>query len=67
MLKDGMFVREEPPVIGRHYTPKKIVTPEERFMQDVLLSGAQNRQPLLPRWVSNWFQNIFREGAQIDH
>lgn len=67
MLKDGMFVREEPPIIGRHYTPKKTITPEERFVQDLLLSEQQNRQPLLSRWVSNWFQNMFREGAQIDH
>lgn len=67
MLKDGMFVREEPPIIGRHYISKQDITPEERFVQNILLAGKQARQPVLPRWVSNWFQNIFREGAQIDH
>lgn len=67
MLKDGVFVREEPPVIGRYYIPKKTITPEERFMQDILLGEEQDRQPTLPRWISNWFQNMFREGAKIDH
>jgi hypothetical protein len=43
MLKNGAFVKEAPPTIGRCYIPEfKIenVTPEERFMQDLLLSDA---------------------------
>ncbi len=40
MLRDGYFIKEEPPKIGAHYTPQfyqKPATPEERFMQDVML------------------------------
>jgi len=43
MLRDGYFIKEEPPKIGAHYTPQfyqKPATPEERFVQDVML-GAQ--------------------------
>lgn len=40
MLRDGYFIKEEPPKIGAHYTPQfyqKPATPEERFVQDVML------------------------------
>jgi hypothetical protein len=40
MLRDGYFIREEPPKIGAHYTPQfyqKPATPEERFVQDIML------------------------------
>jgi hypothetical protein len=40
MLRDGYFIKEEPPKIGSHYTPQfyqKPATPEERFVQDVML------------------------------
>lgn len=40
MLRDGYFIREEPPKIGSHYTPQfyqKPATPEERFVQDIVL------------------------------
>lgn len=53
MLKDGVFVKEEPPTIGRCYVPKskeESVTPEERFVQDILLGYKQNQQPILSRW-----------------
>jgi hypothetical protein len=67
MLKNGMFVREEPPIIGRYYVTKQDVTPEERFVQNILLARKQDCQLTLPRWVSNWFQNKFKEEPQIDH
>jgi hypothetical protein len=53
MLKDGVFVKEEPPTIGRCYVPKfreENCTPEERFVQDLLLGGGQDRQSILSRW-----------------
>lgn len=53
MLKDGAFVKEEPPTIGRCYIPEfkvENVTPEERFMQDILLGYKDNRQSVLSRW-----------------
>lgn len=46
MLRDGKFIREEPPKIGSHWIPKnkeEQSTPEERFAQDVLL-GVRNSQ-----------------------
>ncbi len=42
MLRDGHFIREEPPKIGAHYTPQfyqKPATPEERFVQDIMLGA----------------------------
>lgn len=46
MLKNGTFVKEEPPTIGRCYIPEfkvENVTPEERFMQDLLLSDGKDK------------------------
>jgi hypothetical protein len=40
MLRDGYFIREEPPKIGAHYIPQfyaRPSTPEERFVQDIML------------------------------
>ncbi len=40
MLRDGYFIKEEPPKIGAHYTPQfyqRDSTPEERFVQDIML------------------------------
>ena len=39
MLIDGKFIKEEPIKIGAHWIPefKKKSTPEECFIQDVLL------------------------------
>lgn len=40
MLRDGYFIREEPPKIGAHYIPQfyqRASTPEERFVQDIML------------------------------
>lgn len=50
MLRDGNFIREEPPKIGAHYTPQfyqKPATPEERFVQDIMLGAkTQGESPL---------------------
>jgi hypothetical protein len=46
MLRDGYFIREEPPKIGAHYIPQfyqRASTPEERFVQDIML-GAKPQQ-----------------------
>jgi len=40
MLRDGRFIKEEPPKIGLHWIPKQkddLLTPEEQFAQNVLL------------------------------
>lgn len=40
MLRDGHFIKEDPPRIGAHYVPQlysRPTTPEERFVQDVVL------------------------------
>ena len=46
MLKNGTFIKEAPPTIGRCYMPEfkvENVTPEEAFMQDLLLSGSKDK------------------------
>ncbi len=53
MLKDGKFIREEPPKIGRFYIPKlkdDEHTPEERFAQDLLLGAKQERVSFLSKF-----------------
>ena len=52
MLRDGQFIREEPPKIGLHWVPKvkeDLTTPEERFVQNLLLSGRKPELPLFAR------------------
>jgi hypothetical protein len=51
MLRDGQFIKEEPPKIGSHYTPKAglLPTPEERLVQDVLLGCKNQPQSFLSR------------------
>lgn len=47
MLRDGNFIKEDPPRIGAHYVPQfysRPATPEERFVQDVVL-GTPLRPP----------------------
>jgi len=42
MLRDGHFIREEPPKIGAYYVPQfytRQSTPEERFVQDIMLGA----------------------------
>jgi hypothetical protein len=50
MLRDGYFIREEPPKIGAHYIPQfyqRVSTPEERFVQDIMLgSKPQQESPM---------------------
>lgn len=46
MLRDGYFIKEDPPKIGAHYIPQfyqRVSTPEERFMQDVVLGFKPHR------------------------
>ncbi len=50
MLRDGHFIKEDPPKIGAHYVPQfyvKPATPEERFAQDVLLGPPTRSWRLL--------------------
>ena len=57
MLRDGYFIKEEPPKIGAHYVPQFYLrpsTPEERFMQDVVL-GAK---PYRPSPVTKFFERL---------
>jgi hypothetical protein len=59
MLKDGMFVREAPPAIGRCYVPKlreENITPEEMLVQDILLGDGQTNQSVLSRWLGLMFR-----------
>jgi len=51
MLRNGQFIKEEPPKIGAHYTPKAglLPTPEERLVQDVLLGYKNQPQSFLSR------------------
>lgn len=50
MLRDGHFIREEPPRIGAHYVPQfysRPSTPEERLVQDIMLGAKPyNESPL---------------------
>lgn len=42
MLRDGNFIREEPPKIGAYYVPQfysRPSTPEERLVQDIMLGS----------------------------
>ena len=44
MLRDGQFIREEPPKIGAHYLPTtqhKEFTEEERYTQMLLLGDGE--------------------------
>jgi len=51
MLRDGYFIKEEPPKIGSHYIPQfyqRPSTPEERFVQDIMLgSKPQQESPVV--------------------
>jgi hypothetical protein len=43
MLKDGAFIKEEPPKIGRFYVPSRRqedYSPEEYFAQNLVLGNA---------------------------
>lgn len=48
MLRDGYFIREEPPRIGAHYVPRfysRSTTPEERLVQDIVLGQPVSQRP----------------------
>jgi hypothetical protein len=52
MLRDGRFIKEEPPRIGQFYVPQvkeEDRTPEERFMQNVLLGYRDNQHNFLSK------------------
>ena len=51
MLRDGQFIKEEPPKIGAYYTPTTSpqFSKEEQFMQSVLL-GATRHETFLSRF-----------------
>lgn len=52
MLRDGRFIKEEPPRIGQFYVPQvkeEDRTPEERFMQNVLLGHKEQQYSFLSR------------------
>ncbi len=52
MLKDGQFIKEEPPAIGAHWVPthrEDMITPEERFAQDLLLGARDSKTSVLSK------------------
>lgn len=53
MLKDGRFYKEELPKIGKFYTPTKDdkCTPEERFMQDIILGYKEQENSFLSKML----------------
>lgn len=54
MLKDGKFIKEDPPKIGAHYIPRagiKDFSKEEQFVQSILLGIEERRQSLLSKML----------------
>ena len=54
MLKDGRFYKEELPKIGKFYLPKQKedqCTPEERFVQDIILGREEKGSRLLSKML----------------
>ena len=52
MLRDGQFIKENPPTIGQFYVPKykeEQWTPEERFMQGILLGIEEHKNYALSK------------------
>jgi hypothetical protein len=52
MLRNGNFIKEDPPKIGAHYLPSNKATnlnKEEQFMQNVLLGIREHRQSFLSK------------------
>jgi hypothetical protein len=55
MLRDGRYIRETPPKIGVYYTPAaapQVDSPEERFVQDILLGARDEEHPYLSKVLS---------------
>ncbi len=52
MLKNGTFIKEEPPEIGKLFIPEykwENFTPEERFVQDLLLDNANKNKTFIAK------------------
>jgi hypothetical protein len=54
MLRDGKFIKEEPPKIGKFYTPRfreEAYTPEERFAQSLVLGYKEKGASFFSRFL----------------
>ena len=54
MLRDGYFIKEDPPRIGAHYIPQfytRATTPEERLIQDIVLSAEPYRTSVFTKFL----------------
>jgi hypothetical protein len=54
MLRDGKFIKEEPPKIGKFYVPKfkeEAYTPEERFAQSLVLGYKEKGASFFSRFL----------------
>ena len=54
MLRDGKFIKEDPPKIGAHYVPRlrpEEYTPEERFVQDLVLNYQERNASVLSKFL----------------
>jgi hypothetical protein len=55
MLRDGKFIKEDPPRIGKFYIPKfkeDTPTPEERLAQSILLNHQETKYSFLSKVLS---------------
>jgi hypothetical protein len=55
MLKEGRFIKEEPPKIGRYYIPRYKEdehTPEERFAQNLILGNADKKYSFFSKFLN---------------
>lgn len=52
MLRNGQFIKEDPPKIGSHYVPTKPMpfNREEQFVQNVLLGIKDQQQSFLSKF-----------------
>jgi hypothetical protein len=54
MLKQGRFIKEELPKIGRYYVPRVKEderTPEERFAQDLILGDVNKKYSFFSKFL----------------
>lgn len=54
MLRDGKFIKEEPPKIGKFYVPRfkeEAYTPEERFAQSLVLGYKEKGASFFSRFL----------------
>ena len=54
MLRDGKFIKEDPPKIGAHYIPRlrsEEYTPEERFVQDLVLNCQEKSASIFSKFL----------------